>query len=192
MDRDFQMEMDKLCKSGRNVSDISNELSKIYTNLTYDCIRSRVRRYMSANKTLDSVSQYNTLSEKSDNNNIDFDSPITKSVEYKSDGSAIFDRIIALRDGEQLTPNAILKAHGMNPDMWEVLSCKSNFYQQQKKGGSVLNLYQSKVCAKPTTDKISFEMIKENFDNLQNSYKPLKVGTTLKIPSISNIRYNLK
>lgn len=176
MENEFRSEMEKLCKENSSTATISKALFTKFPNLTYSCIESRVRRYRNSNLKNYNVTLNNILQDHEifvNSNNI---TPITKSVEYKPDGSAIFDRIIALADGEQLTPEIILKAHGMDSSMWEVLSCKSNFYQQQKKGGSILNLYQSKVCAKPINNEVSIEDIKKNFEELQNNFTPIKVG----------------
>lgn len=155
-------------------------LQSQFPDLNRECIRSRVRRY-DPNKDYSNYPTYSSISENSDcidssALDISLDKPITKSVEYKADGSTMFERIIALTESEQITPEKILKAHGMDKDLWEVISCKSNFYQQQKKGGTVLNLYQSKICVKPRTNSVSLEKIKSNFDSWQNKFVPLEVG----------------
>lgn len=158
--------------------DLMDYLRTNFPNLSKECIRSRVRRY-DPNRD---YSYYNTLENEnsiftnSDNINVDIGKPVTKSVEYKADGSTMFERIIALTEKDQITPDVILKAHGMDKDLWEIISCKSNFYQQQKKGGSILNLYQSKICVKPRTNSISLDKIKANFDSWQNKFKPIEVG----------------
>lgn len=155
-------------------------LQSQFPDLNRECIRSRVRRY-DPDRDYSSYPTYSSISENSgciDSSALDIslDKPITKSVEYKADGSTMFERIIALTESEQITPEKILKAHGMDKDLWEVISCKSNFYQQQKKGGTVLNLYQSKICVKPRTNSVSLEKIKSNFDSWQNKFVPLEVG----------------
>ena len=155
-------------------------LQSQFPDLNRECIRSRVRRY-DPDKDYSNYPTYSSISENSgciDNSALDIslDKPITKSVEYKADGSTMFERIIALTESEQITPEKILKAHGMDKDLWEVISCKSNFYQQQKKGGTILNLYQSKICVKPRTNSVSLEKIKSNFDSWQNKFVPLEVG----------------
>ena len=167
MDNLFFKEMQSMCESSLSDTDISRKLCEKFPELAFECVRSRVKRYRksSGQRAIVYVSRDDAYSE-----------PITKSVEYKADGSATFERIIALSSSEQLTPNKVLEAHGMDKNMWEIISCKSNFYQQQKKGGTVLNLYQSKITAKPTTKGITFDDIKANFIQLQNNFKPLKVG----------------
>lgn len=159
-------------------------LQSQFPNLKRECIRSRVRRYDPEKDYTDynyvSTDCQNTLSNENIAESVDVNKPITRSVEYKADGSTMFERIIALTESENLTPEKILEAHGMDKDLWEVISCKSNFYQQQKKGGTVLNLYQSKICVKPRTNSVSLEKIKKNFDEWQSNFKPLEVGVPSK------------
>ena len=157
MEKSFSDRLSTLYKFGNK--DIIKILVSEFPDLSYDCVRSRVRRY-----------RENQESKKADNE------CMVKSVEYKSDGSAVFEKIISVAENETLTPTTILKAHGMDPSMWEIISCKSNFYQQQKKGGTVLDLYQSKITVRPLTDSISFEQIQENFNSLQNKFSPIKLG----------------
>ena len=149
-------------------------LNSEFPDMTREAIRSRVRRYR-ARQLKDAIDDISADATKSEEKNVpeaELGKPVTKSVEYKPDGSAIFERIICLREGENITPENVLEAHGMDPSLWEVLSCKSNFYQQQRKGGTVLNLYQSKISAKPISDAISLEAVKEHFNKLQATYEP--------------------
>jgi hypothetical protein len=163
--KDFYDRMKELVDSGDN--DVISTLSKTYPTMNYECIRSRVRRYREKLRTQQPCNTSETN---------EFDNIEKSSIEYKSDGSAVFEKIIALPANGNITPEVILEAHGMNKDLWEVISCKSNFYQQQKKGGSVINLYQSKLTAKPIKCAVSLDTIKSNFDSLQNKFSPIKIG----------------
>lgn len=163
--KDFYDRMKELVDNGDD--NVISILSKTYPTMNYECIRSRVRRYREKLRT----QQHCNTDETNEVDNIE-----KSSIEYKSDGSAVFEKIIALPANGNITPEVILEAHGMNKDLWEVISCKSNFYQQQKKGGSVINLYQSKLTAKPVKCAVSLETIKSNFDSLQNKFSPIKVG----------------
>ena len=94
---------------------------------------------------------------------------LRQTIEYKNDGSTTFQGIIKLMDGEQITPEAIMKAHNLDSNKWDVITYKTNFWQAQKKGGSKMLLYQSKITVKPkTTNEITFEMIDKYFDNKSN------------------------
>ena len=165
----FQDRMVELFNCGLHVKDINRILSKEFSSLKFECIRGRVRRY--ANKV-----KYNAPSVKLRQNTDTETEQLQHTIEYKQDGSVVFEKIIALTDKENITPEVILEAHGLDKNLWEVISCKSNFYQQQKKGGTVLNLYQSKITAKPIKFAVSFEDVKKNFDTLQSNFKPMTVG----------------
>ncbi len=90
----------------------------------------------------------------------------TKSVEYKADGSATFEGIIQLMDGEPITPEIIMGAHNLDVKKWETIAYKTNLWQAQKKGGNKLLLYQSKITVRPKQiDNISVEDIDTYFAN---------------------------
>ena len=165
----FFRDLEEKLKSGATPLTAKKELYQKYSDLTYTCIRSRVDRYIKKNykRLASDVFDTNVADSK------DSDTPTSASyVEYKSDGSVAFDRIIALQQGQDLTPTNILTAHGLDPSKWELVSCKNNYWQQQKKGGQLLTLYQSKITAKPIKDAVSIEDIKEHFAELQCRYKP--------------------
>ena len=162
-DLDFRIRMRELFDSNMSSIDVQHVLVSEFPDLSHECIRGRVRRFK--NKVTNNNDTENvTLSNKK------------HSIEYKADGSAIFERIISLPNNVQVTPEVILEAHGLHKDLWEIISCKSNFYQQQKKGGTVLNLYQSKITAKPIKFAVSFEDIEKKFKSWQNNFKPIKIG----------------
>lgn len=168
---DFNEVMDSLKGKFSRPCDLYNELSKLFPDVSETAMRKRVSRYKIKNGDMFSKQSLpvNTI-----NGDTDYVAPITKSVETKADGSTIFERIICLRDSENITSQEVLIAHGMDPNRWEVISHKSNFYQQQKKGGQILNLYQSKITVKPTQDTISFEDIKKMFSELPSDYQPIR------------------
>ena len=145
---------------------IAKHLKQYYPLLSDECLRGRVRRFLRTH------SEYSEPMENTESNSsmttvcdLSIGDNITKSVEYKADGSIIFDRIIALSNADSLTPANILKAHGMDISKWDIISCKSNLWQQQKKDGNVLNLYQSKITVRPSANKISISDIKNHFEN---------------------------
>lgn len=111
-----------------------------------------------------------------------------KSVEYKKDGSAIFEGIIELAENTEITPELMLKAHRLDSSSWEVVSYKNNFWQTQKKGGEKLVLYQSKIMVKPLSkDNITFEDIDNYFMSRdfnispETTYEYSTEGDTLEI-----------
>ena len=161
---EFFHDLEEKLKDGKSPLTAKKELYEKYNDLTYTCIRSRVDRYIKRNSGILDVTEEDVQNSDTPTN--------ANYVEYKSDGSVAFDRIIALQKGQDLTPVNILTAHGLDPSKWEIISCKNNYWQQQKKGGQLLTLYQSKITAKPIKDAVSIEDIKKHFNELQCKYTP--------------------
>lgn len=162
--------MTKLFYDGFGKREITRMLVDEFPGINYECVRSRVRRFIKKNKSNPAQTTSYQIESNEDSN--DHKIPMTREVEYKADGTAVFDRIIYLQSTEELTPTNILKAHGLDPNRWSLISCKNNYYQQQKSGGDILTLYQSKITAKPAEVQISFEDVEKHFNNLKNTYKP--------------------
>ena len=93
------------------------------------------------------------------------DEPVDKTrVSYKENGEMVFEGIIELLSGEQITPDIVMKAHNLNPDEWKVISFTSNAWQSQVKGGRKIVLWQSKITVKPVnTTEITFADIDRYF-----------------------------
>lgn len=160
MEQSFLTRLQALKQEGLNNPEVCHKLAEEFPELHYDCIKSRVRRFNEP----DNSKKDNTVS-----NEI---RPQTTSVEYRKDGTVVFEKVISLAEGSEITPRKILEAHGMDPCKWEIVSYKNNLWQSQKKGGQILNLYQSKITAKPVEEYISIEDIKKHFDTFQ-SKKPV-------------------
>lgn len=92
------------------------------------------------------------------------------SIEYKKDGSIISEKFITVRDADDMTPKFILEAHGLNPEVWEVVSYKNNMWNTQVKGGMKQISYQSKLTAKPRVDGINLEEIDKHFAELDRKH----------------------
>ena len=164
MKLEFRQRMKELFETGLSSPEVQAKLRSEFTTLQSECIRGRCRRFLKNNPQYRKGSSTVPNTEK-------------QSIEYKSDGSTTFEKIIALPNSVNVTPEIVLEAHGLKKDMWEIISCKSNLYQQQKKGGTILNLYQSKITVKPIHFAVSLEDVKKNFDQLQNTFKPTVIGT---------------
>ena len=103
------------------------------------------------------------------------ESPVRSSVEFKADGSLISDRIIEISDNEEMTPDFLMKAHGLDSSKWEVIAYKNNLWHSQVKGGTRLVMYQSKITVRPKKDAISLEDIDKHFLNLDRKFKPPQI-----------------
>lgn len=153
LDLFFRERLTQLFNSGMERSAIQETLAQEF-DIPKDIVRKRVGRFYQSQKP-------KTFSPE----------VVTKDMEYKQDGSVIFNRIIKLADDNELTPKDMLIAHGMNPDKWDVISYKNNLWQSQKQGGKLLNLYQSKITVRPKLEEITLEKIQEHFDKMK-AWKP--------------------
>jgi UDP-2,3-diacylglucosamine pyrophosphatase LpxH len=166
---DWKDKVIELRSQGLTWNEITDEIKSEFPKLTFNQIHEKARNYYRFTKDArlkeENTSSDNTVSE-----------PSTKSVEYKSDGSVTFEGIIRLMDGEPITPEIIMKAHNLDSEKWDVLSYKSNFWQAQKKGGSTLHLYQSKITVRPKSkQEITFEDIDRYFDGKDYSKDKLPI-----------------
>jgi hypothetical protein len=97
------------------------------------------------------------------------------SIEYKNDGSIISEKFIEVRDGDEMTPEFLLEAHGLKIGLWEVTSYKNNMWNSQDKEGRQI-MYQSKLVAKPLKNGIDFDEIKKLFGELdRKKYTPVTI-----------------
>jgi len=134
---------------GRNWSIIADEMMSFFPGLSHfevkEKIRSYVRRTPEYKKALSEDYQ-------------------RSSIEYKADGTLVSEKFISVRDGDDMTPEYILEAHGLKASLWEVVSYKNNWWNTQLKGGKKQISYQSKLTVKPRTkDTISFDDIDTYF-----------------------------
>ncbi|MEG0898473.1 MAG: hypothetical protein RSF40_02025 [Oscillospiraceae bacterium] len=72
--------------------------------------------------------------------------------------------------GQEITPELIMKAKGLNTDEWKVISFTKNMWQQQTKNGDHMDLCQSKLSVKPKKDTIGIKYIVDYFK--QNPIEP--------------------
>lgn len=83
------------------------------------------------------------------------------------DGSYSSTRLIELNTLELKDPDVVLRAHGFDPEAWEIVSAKNNLRETGKR-----SLYASYVTARPrkSDGDIPFSKIKEQFDSLDRHY----------------------
>ncbi|MFA5410170.1 MAG: hypothetical protein WC343_15450 [Bacilli bacterium] len=143
------------------------------------------------------VNEY--LKNKAENINVISDEIERKSnVEYK-DGNYTYDKLIEICENEEMTPEFLLEAHGLDKTKWKIVSYKNNYWHSQIKGGKRLVMYQSKVTVKPYNyDEVSPYALKEWFE--QFTPKPITninrianygQGNNCLLLPIADLHYNL-
>lgn len=158
----WKAEAERLFNAGKSWAEMTDELRHNFQEKTWWQVRNRVRDYI---RTLPEyiLSHSDEMPEKS-------------SIEYCKDGSIVSEKFIILKDGVDMTPEAILNAHGLKESDWEVISYKNNFWNSQVKGGTKQISYQSKLSARPKKTGIDFEEIKKRFSELERKeFKPPKL-----------------
>ena len=149
----WKAEADRLYREyGRQWSAIADELMPLLPNLTHFEVKEKVRSYIR------SSAQYKKQKTE------DFK---RSSVEYKADGTIVSEKFIVIRDGDEMTPEYIVEAHGLKPSAWEVVSYKNNFWNTQIKGGAKQISYQSKLTVKPRKSGIDLAEIDKHFRELE-------------------------
>lgn len=153
------------------------------SNMSYDTFSRALRKWKHRiNGTVSATPKQATVKE---------DIPHMRSVEYKADGSATFEGIIELMDGEPITPEIIMKAHNLDSEKFEVISYKSNFWQAQQKGGSTLLLYQSKISVRPKKDEITLSELQIHFETFSKEYQPQYIAPVPKQESQKMLEINI-
>lgn len=88
----------------------------------------------------------------------------------EQDGTQTSERMLALSESDMKNPTSLMKAHGYNPDLFELLSATNNFWGNQQ--------YQSKIKVKPKT--IDSELSREDIICLVKEIKPIEYEFKLK------------
>jgi hypothetical protein len=143
---------------GRDWSRMADELMPLFTELNHFEVKEKIRGYI----------RHSPLWKQTKSDNF-----LKSSIEYKSDGSIVSEKFIVIRDGDDMTPDFILEAHGLKPSLWEIVSYKNNFWNTQVKGGAKQISYQSKLTAKPRVGGIDLKDIDKHFAALdRQNFKP--------------------
>ena len=73
-------------------------------------------------------------------------------IVINKDGSQTSLTTLQMTQEQAKDPDYVLKAHGFDPDAWEIVSAKNNFWQQNSQENGLIDLYQSKITVKPKSD----------------------------------------
>ena len=98
---------------------------------------------------------------------------ITRGTEIvlNNDGSQSSSTTLQMTSEQAKDPDFVLRAHGFNPDDWDIISARNNFWQQNSQENGLIDLYQSKITVKPKVDND----IKRAVEVLTHEIKPLRV-----------------
>lgn len=148
-------ELIRLRELGLTYKEIADKLeSKFNRAFTFDSVRNRIRR--TEEDTEEEIPNYKET--------IEIDGCTHKS-----------DKLIRMTSEQSKDTNYLLKAHGYDPNKWEIITAKSSIWNQHNKKDGTVTLYSSKITVKPRENGF-------NFDDFLN-----KVG---KVPQIYIDRLN--
>lgn len=98
-----------------------------------------------------------------------------ESFEIKSNGEQVSKKFIKMTNEDAKNPHFLLKAHGYNPDEWELVNAKNKIWNTYSKQDGIKTLYASSITVKPKQKEQSFEkLIEKLIDNIK-TVKPIVV-----------------
>ena len=152
----------ELGKQGLSSSKIAQ---KLFDEFGVNLSRRTVSRYLSTGHT---SSRYDKLKK---NTSKVKDVKRGTEIVINKDGSTTSSTTMQMTSEQAKDPEFVLRAHGFNPDDWDIVSARNNFWQQNSQENGLIDLYQSKITVKPKVDND----IKRAVEVLTRDIKPLKV-----------------
>jgi len=128
---------------------------------------------------------------------IDSNSEIT----FNKDGTCSSRRLIQMNETESKDPDFVLKAHGYDPEKWELVSAKNNIRQAISSSVGAVTLYASFITVRPIRENgLELKRIEEFFDRLDRHYSlpvlkdnyTYKNGDKLLLIDIADLHLNLQ
>lgn len=132
----------ELGKQGLSSSKIAQ---KLFDEFGVNLSRRTVSRYLSTGHT---SSRYDKLKK----NNKVKDVKRGTEIVINKDGSTTSSTTMQMTSEQAKDPEFVLRAHGFNPDDWDIVSARNNFWQQNSVENGLIDLYQSKITVKPKSD----------------------------------------
>lgn len=154
---------------GKSWSEMTDALLPHFPGLSWKQVREKVRDYVRKSPEYKAKNQRTEPAEH------------PQSIEYKQDGTVVYDKLIEIMEGEEITPEVIMKAHNIAPEKWDIVCYRNNYWHSQIKGGKRLVMYQSRLVVKPKKQGISLEEIDAFFRGLTWRYstpEPFSPRTT--------------
>ncbi len=80
-------------------------------------------------------------------------------VERHADGSIEKVKSIEMTEEQSKDDGFLLKAHGFDPEKWEIINAKTGFWEQNSNNSGKTKLYSSRITVKPIKNAITPEMV---------------------------------
>ncbi len=104
-------------------------------------------------------------------NDRDFKNDYKTKIEINKDGTQTSDKLIVMSEEECKDVEFLLKAHGYDIKVWELVSARNNIWNVYSKKDGIQTLYSSKIVVKPKIQEFDIEWVKEVFNELKDNYK---------------------
>ena len=91
-----------------------------------------------------------------------------ETVEILPDGSHKSDKLLRMSAEQAKDPEYLLKAHGYDPNEWELKSARSNIWNVYSKQDGIQTLYSSKITAKPKKEGLNFDKLLEQIEKVKS------------------------
>lgn len=90
-------------------------------------------------------------------------------VERHADGSIEKLKSIEMTEEQSKDDGFLLKAHGFNPEKWEIINAKTGFWEQNSNNSGKTKLYSSRITVKPIKNEFSIDKV---IEKLTQEVKP--------------------
>ena len=92
-------------------------------------------------------------------------------IELNTDGSQTSDKLLKMAEEDAKNPEYLLKAHGYDVNVWELISARNNIWNVYSKKDGINTLYSSKIVARPKTVLFNEKWIQDTIKELDFSAK---------------------
>lgn len=90
-------------------------------------------------------------------------------VERHADGSIEKVKSIEMTEEQSKDDGFLLKAHGFDPEKWEIINAKTGFWEQNSNNSGKTKLYSSRITVKPIKNEFSIDKV---IEKLTQEVKP--------------------
>lgn len=93
-------------------------------------------------------------------------------VERHADGSIEKLKSIEMTEEQSKDDGFLLKAHGFDPEKWEIINAKTGFWEQNSNNSGKTKLYSSRITVKPIKNEFSIDKV---IEQLTQEVKPYHI-----------------
>lgn len=121
-----------------------------------------------------------------------------RKVSYNSTtGLTESSTLISVVNGKDIDEDFLLEAHGLDKTKWKIDRYTNNYWNSQVKGGSKIDMYQSKITVRPRNGEVSLSWLEEWFKKFKveeikiDKSKDYGEGDMCLVVPIVDLHYNL-